>query len=213
MSTPNEGVPLGSARGVADGETHDFVLWSRARTGDAEAFGLLFRQYANAIYNYCFRRVGDWAAAEDLTSIVFLEAWRRRDKELEPGFVRAWLFGIATNVVRNRQRAERRYKAALARIPRDSRIPGFADETEARLDDERKMRVILADVRRLSGPQKEVLALCVWSNFSYEEAALALDVPIGTIRSRLWQARRRLRQLDGGSGHVPRQKTGRSSQT
>ena len=56
----------------------DSVLWSRARAGDPDAFGLLFQRHARAIYNYCFRRVGNWAAAEDLVSIVFLEAWRRR---------------------------------------------------------------------------------------------------------------------------------------
>ena len=54
----------------------DSVLWSRARSGDSEAFGMLFERHGRTIYNYCFRRVGSWAVAEDLVSIVFLEAWR-----------------------------------------------------------------------------------------------------------------------------------------
>lgn len=57
-------------------------MWERSRAGDADAFGLLFERHARAIYNYCFRRLGDWAAAEDMLSLVFLEAWRRRDKYL-----------------------------------------------------------------------------------------------------------------------------------
>jgi DNA-directed RNA polymerase specialized sigma24 family protein len=73
--------------------------------------------HARVIYNYCFRRIGNWATAEDLLSVVFLEAWRRRDKELPPDKVLPWLFGIATNVVLNRQRSERRYLGALARMP------------------------------------------------------------------------------------------------
>jgi hypothetical protein len=56
-------------------EVDDSVLWSRARTGDSEAFGMLFERHAQTIYNFCFRRVGNWATAEDLVSIVFLQAW------------------------------------------------------------------------------------------------------------------------------------------
>ncbi len=98
-------------------EVDDSVLWSRARTGDSEAFGMLFERHARTIYNFCFRRVGNWATAEDPVSIVFLEAWRRLDKPLPNGKELAWLFGIATNVVRNRRRTERRHAAALKRVP------------------------------------------------------------------------------------------------
>ena len=56
----------------------DRELWRRAVAGDAEAFGQLFDLHAKAVYNFCFRRLADWAMAEDMTSAVFLEAWRRR---------------------------------------------------------------------------------------------------------------------------------------
>jgi RNA polymerase sigma-70 factor (ECF subfamily) len=95
-------------------------LSARARSGDGYAYGLLFGRHATATYNYCFRRVGDWASAEDLVSIVFLEAWRRIDKPRLPGKELPWLYGIATNVVRNRRRAERRY----AEGARGARAPG-----------------------------------------------------------------------------------------
>ena len=81
-------------------------------------FGLLFERHARAIYN-CFRRTADWAVAEDLTSIVFLEAWRRRERELLPEKVLPWLYGIATNVIRNRRRSLRRHAAALGDRWRD----------------------------------------------------------------------------------------------
>ena len=113
---------------------HDDLLWWSARSGDAEAFAALFERHAKAIYNYCFRRVGDWSAAEDLLSVVFLEAWRRRDKELPPGKVLPWLYGIATNVVRNRRRSERRYRAALARVPAARPENDFGDDVALRLD-------------------------------------------------------------------------------
>ena len=72
-------------------EFDDSVLWSRARSGDSEAFGMLFERHAQTIYNYCFRRIGSWAVAEDLVSIVFLEAWRRVDKQLPSGKELPWL--------------------------------------------------------------------------------------------------------------------------
>lgn len=178
----------------------DAALWSRVRTGDAEAFGLLFERHARAIYNYCFRRVASWAAAEDLVSIVFLEAWRRRSKPL-PGKELPWLYGIATNVIRNRRRAERRYAAALRRIPRPDPAASFADETDARVDDERLMARALELLARLPRGEQEVFSLCAWSELSYEDAAVALGVPVGTVRSRLSRARRRLRELDSSDGH------------
>jgi RNA polymerase sigma-70 factor (ECF subfamily) len=184
------------------GPTSDNELWSASQAGDADAFGLLFERHARSIYNFCFRRTADWAVAEDLTSIVFLEAWRRRDKELPPDMVHAWLFGIATNVVRSRWRAQRRHRAALARMPRERPTPEFADESTARLDDEREMQRVLARVRGLPKRDRDVLALCVWSELSYAEAAVALGVPVGTVRSRLSRVKRRLRELGGSSGHV-----------
>ena len=73
MTIGNSVAPSGHEQVV---EPEDSTLWSRVRTGNADAFGLLFERHARTIYNYCFRRVGDWAAAEDLVSIVFLEACR-----------------------------------------------------------------------------------------------------------------------------------------
>jgi sigma-70-like protein len=70
-------------------EVDDSVLWSRAGSGDSEAFGLLFERHGPTIYNSCVRRAGSWAVAEDLVSIVFLEAWRRVYKQL-PMFIGSW---------------------------------------------------------------------------------------------------------------------------
>jgi len=182
-------------------EVSDSVLWARSRAGDLQAFGLLFERHATAIYNFCFRRVGDWTVAEDLLSIVFLEAWRRRDKELPTGKVLPWLYGIATNVIRNRRRSERRFAAALRRVPRPDSEPGFDDLADARIDDVQKMKRVRALVAQLPGREQDVFALCAWSGLTYEDAALALDVPIGTVRSRISRARARLRELDPSFGH------------
>jgi RNA polymerase sigma factor (sigma-70 family) len=182
-------------------EYEDSALWERSRRGDAEAFGVLFDRHSNAIYNYCFRRTGDWSVAEDLLSVVFLEAWRRRAKRLPEGKVLPWLYGVATNVVRNQRRSQRRYLAALARVPRPDDSVELAEASNERLDDEREMRLVLATIARLPRREQEVFVLCAWSELSYEDAAAALDLPVGTVRSRLSRARTRLRELQPLSGH------------
>jgi RNA polymerase sigma-70 factor (ECF subfamily) len=182
-------------------EQSDADLWTRSRAGDRDAFGALFERYARLIYNYCFRRVGSRATAEDLLSIVFLEAWRRRDKELPTDKVLPWLYGIATNVVRNQRRSERRFAAALRRMPAADPEPDFAGRAVERLDDEQQMQRVLSLLGKLPQPEQDVFALCAWMGLSYEDAAVALGVPVGTVRSRLSRARARLRELDPGFGH------------
>jgi RNA polymerase sigma factor (sigma-70 family) len=179
----------------------DTTLWARARSGDADAFGMLFDRHAQAIYNYCFRRTGNSTIAEDLLSIVFLEAWRRRDKGLEPGKVLPWLYGIATNVIRNERRSQRRYAAALRRLPANPFEPSFTESVDDRLDDQRQMQELLGYVTQLPRGEQDVLALCGWSGLSYAEAALALGIPVGTVRSRLFSARKHLRELRLVTGH------------
>jgi RNA polymerase sigma factor (sigma-70 family) len=166
---------------------------------DADAFGALFECHGRRIYNYCFRRTGDWAAAEDLTSVVFLECWRCREAAPGGDELLPWLFGIATNVCRRQWRSLARHRAAMRRLPPPAETPGFADEAVERMEDERRMREVLAVVSQLPRREQDVLALCVWAELSYAEAATALEIPIGTVRSRLARARAR---LEGGLERV-----------
>ena len=176
-------------------------MYTDEMESDPNAFTALFTLHSKAIYNYCFRRLADWRDAEDALSLVFLEAWRRRDKEIPPDKVLPWLYGIATNVLRNRRRAERRFRGALARVPVALPEPDFSEETSERLDDERQMSRALELLGQLSARDQDVFVLCAWQGLSYEDAALALGVPVGTVRSRLSRARERVVELDSGSGH------------
>jgi RNA polymerase sigma-70 factor (ECF subfamily) len=180
----------------------DHVLWDRAREGDGAAFGILFERHSSRIYNYCFRRTADWALAEDLTSVTFLLAWRSRGREpLRAESALPLLFGIATNVLRNQRRSLKRGREALARLPLPpAEESDFAEEAATRLTDEAAMEQLLRLVARLPRREQDVLALCEWSDLSYEDAAVALGIPIGTVRSRLARGRRRLRELAAASG-------------
>jgi RNA polymerase sigma factor (sigma-70 family) len=172
----------------------DVELLARAQAGDSEAFGLIFRRHVNAVYNHCFRRLGSWSGAEDAASLVFLETWRRRRDAVDAdGSLLPWLLGVANNVVRNLSRTARRYDAALFRLAQPVSEPDHADQVAARLDDERRIREVLRDLSALSRVEQDVVALVLMSGLSYAEAAVALGVPVGTVRSRLARARERLK--------------------
>ncbi|MFG3193471.1 RNA polymerase sigma factor [Streptomyces omiyaensis] len=190
----------------------------RIRSGDRAAFAEIFDEHARVVYAHAVRTTGDWAVAEDVMSLTFLEAWRLRDKmAAEVGSVRGWLLGIATNVMRNTARAARRHRAAMSRLPRPESLPDFSDEVVGQLADGQRLAAVARALRRLKQSEREVFTLVVWSDLGYAAAAEALRIPVGTVRSRLSRAREKLRGLvdeelaagarDGGaqrrSGHPP----------
>lgn len=179
----------------------DQELWASARQGEASSFGILFDRHSRAIYNFCFRRCGNWAVAEDLTSVVFLEAWRRRSIHLENESALPWLYGIAVNVTRSQRRSLRRYQAALSRLPAPHDVPDQADDVVGRGDDEDRMRDVLVAIQQLPQREQDVIALVAWEGLTYEEVSVALGIPVGTVRSRLSRGRRRLQELIDRSGH------------
>lgn len=179
------------------GSGSDAALVEATRTGDADAFSALFARHGTAIYNYCFRRCASWDTAEDLTSLTFLEAWRHRARlALHDGpggaTVLPWLYGIATNVCRNQRRSAARYQRATSRLGPVETAPDHADDVSGRIDDERRMVAVLVEVDRLPRRERDVVALVAWEGLDYAAAAAALDVPVGTVRSRLSRARSRL---------------------
>ncbi|NEW72926.1 RNA polymerase sigma factor [Streptomyces rhizosphaericus] len=168
-------------------------LRKRVRAGDHDAFGELFDAYARSVYNHAFRLTGEWATAEDVVSLTYLDAWRLRGKvDEEGGSLRPWLLGIATNVTRNIRRAARRHAAAVARLPPNEVVDDFADELTGRLDDSAQLARVHTALAKLRRAEREVLALCVWSGLEYAAAAEALGIPVGTVRSRLSRARTKL---------------------
>ena len=179
----------------------DELLLQASGAGDQRAFSELYERHARTIYNYLFRRLADWSEAEDLTAVVFLEAFRRRrEVVIVEGKLLPWLYGIATNVLRNRRRALWRHRSLVAQLasqPGIEEMPDVAARAEAAV----QMRSVLQRIALLPRLQQDVIALCVWSGLSYEEAAAALGVPVGTVRSRLARARAAMAELDGAPRH------------
>lgn len=171
---------------------------ARVRSGDPEAFRELFDEHVRSVYNHGFRLTGDWSTAEDIASLTFLEAWRLRDRvhlDAEAESLRPWLLGIATNVARNVRRAARRYDGAVLRMPRAETVPDIAEEIVDRADERERIAHTMAALKKLRKSEREVIALVVWAELDYAQAAEALGVPVGTIGSRLSRARAKLAKL------------------
>lgn len=190
-------------------ERDDAALWLAGQT-DPDAFGELFERHARAVFAFCAHRTRDIALADDLTSVVFLEAWRRRRSVTLTGpSALPWLLGTANNVSRNAQRSLRRHRAALQRLPPGEFAGGFEGETIDRIDAKRAFDGAATAIDALPAGERDVVSLVFWAGLSYEEAAVALDIPVGTVRSRLSRARGTLgdalgRERDpGSSGEAP----------
>lgn len=174
----------------------DEILWPRACEGDTGAFATVFERHADAVHTHCARRTGSWTDAQDLTSLVFLEAWRQRRRvHFVDGSARPWLLAVATNLARNDTRARRRYARALARIPTDRHAADVADEAIHDIATEELAVAVAGCMTQLRAEDQEVLSLCDMGELSYGEAAAVLGIPIGTVRSRLSRARTKLRAL------------------
>ncbi|MFF0010879.1 RNA polymerase sigma factor [Streptomyces sp. NPDC005374] len=171
---------------------------TRIRAGDPDAFAELYDACARSVYNHAFRLTADWSVAEDVMSATFMEAWRRRDSiEADGGSLRPWLLGIATNVSRSHGRGNRRYRAAANAAAEAGvvEVADHAEEVSGRVDDRRRIAATLTALASLRRPEREVLVLCLWEGLEYADAARALGIPVGTVRSRLSRARGRLRKL------------------
>ncbi len=186
-------------------ELDDADLWELSTT-DPEAFGEIFRRHARSIFAICYWRTGDAAMAEDVTSVVFLEAWRRRDQvALEQRSALPWLLGVANHTSRNATRSLRRYSQALRRLDGHRDVP--SDEAVIdRLDAEISLNMVNEVANDLSEQEREIVLLVFWSGLSYEATSVALGVPLGTVRSRVSRTRRKL-QLRLGDSRVTKEAT------
>ena len=177
----------------------DAEAMSEARS-DPRAFGPIFERHFDAIHAYLVRRVG--RIGDDLTAQTFVKAFEARASyDVSHPSARPWLYGIATNLLRRHWRTERRELRAYARVGHDPLRDEFelADE---RLDTLRAGPIIASALAALSPGDREALLLFAWAEQSYAEIAEALDIPIGTVRSRLSRARARMRELLDANGQV-----------
>lgn len=167
---------------------------------DKEAwFRSLYELQQPDVLAYFLRRLGREDAVE-ATADVFLTAWRRIDKAPEGLEARPWLFGVARNVLRNRQRSNRRMRRLVSRlaVARVDSEPLPETVVVRRAQD----REVLAALDRLGPFDREVLLLRLWEEASYKEIAEVLGCSRHAAEQRFVKALRRLRSVCRRAGHV-----------
>lgn len=179
-----------------DRSTTDSALIS-ASAEAPEDFAAIFDRHFDAVYAYLQRRIGR-DLAEELCAETFLVAFDARERyDPSRGEARPWLLGIATNLLRRHWREEVRELRAYARSAVDPVLDAF-DGVEERLDASGERRRLVEGLAELRGPERDALLLAAWADLSYSEIASALEVPVGTVRSRLSRARERISASLGG---------------
>lgn len=185
----------GWAEAEASADTDAAVIQLSRR--HPEQFTVVFRRHAPYIQRYVTRRLGR-DEADDIVAETFLAAFRQRDSyDLTRADARPWLYGIATNIIGRHRLAETRQYRAVARTGADPVTESFTDQVDDRVSASAASRQLAVGLARLSAELRDTLLLVTWGDLSYEEAATALGVPIGTVRSRVSRARGKLRRALG----------------
>src|SRR5262249_38977465 len=153
------------------------------------------------LHRYLVRRIGP-DDADSMVGDIFLIAFEKRARyDLDRPNARPWLYGIATNLLAKHRRREARRLRATARLAADRAAPAdVADHVSAVVDAGRDWPRVAEAVTLLPAGERDALLLHVWEGLSYEDVAVALEVPVGTVRSRINRARRRLREPTGAGG-------------
>jgi RNA polymerase sigma factor (sigma-70 family) len=161
----------------------------------APVFARLFDAHAAPLRRYLARRVGA-GPADDLVAETFLVALRRRTSyRPELGTARSWLYGIATNLLRHHVRSELRGLAATARLAHTGELShaGHDGRVSEQVDAQIRAAQLAGALAKLSPADRDTLLLVSWAGLDPAEAAEALGIPPGTVRSRLHRIRRWLR--------------------
>lgn len=171
----------------------------RARAAVAEGalptdeFTALYDQHFPDIYRYVAGRLGR-DVADDIAADTFLVALRRRHTfDAERGAARPWLFGIATKLVAQHRRKETRRYRALGRVRREEVTDSHETRVVNWVTAEGLQPRLATAIAGLSAAERDVLLLSALCEFSHEEIAQALDIPYGTVGSRLSRARTKVR--------------------
>lgn len=162
----------------------DAHLVGAARQGSEEAFTRLVERHQQALRAFLRRACRDWSLADDLAQETFMTAWSRIGK-LEPGAnVRAWLCGIGYNKALTALRSDRR-----ARRREEAYMQGTVAASQPLAEDRLALDRAMSD---LPLEQRACVALCLAGDFSHAEAASALNLPLGTVKSHVSRGRARL---------------------
>lgn len=169
----------------------DAELMARVREGDRDAFADLIGRHKDAVVSYLTRLTGNRDRAEDLAQEAFLRLFRSARDYTEQGYLRAYLFRIATNLVRSEERRERRLRLLTPFLPREEHAEPAAPSGMLRRE---MLREVAAAVAKLPLRYRVPLVLHEIEGWSYVDIAQEIGCREGTVKSRVHRGRQQLKQ-------------------
>lgn len=172
-------------------QVNEAELVTRAQNGDRNAFSELVRIHAQGVLNVIYRMCGDMQIAEDAAQETFIQAWLRLSSFRPRTSLRNWLYRIAVNTAIDMLRKEKRI---LPNAVEDLSLTDSGPSPEALAANSERTEMVQQAVLALPEASRAVLVLREYEGLSYQEIADALDIPVGTVMSRLNYARKLLRE-------------------
>ena len=172
-------------------QTNETELVTRAQNGDRNAFSELVRTHAQGVLNVVYRMCGNMHVAEDAAQETFIQAWLRLPSYRPKSALRNWLYRIAVNTAIDMVRKDKRI---LPNAVEDLALMDSHPGPEAMFISEERKELVRNAVVELPGASRSVLVLREYEGLSYREIADALEIPIGTVMSRLNYARKLLKE-------------------
>jgi len=177
----------------------DEDLLTRFRKGEKEAFGVLLRRYERELYGYLHRYLGNSVLAEDVFQNTFLQVYLKSNQYEAGRPVRPWLYTIATHQAIDALRRNGRHQAVSLERVREEKagqdVKGLVETLQAaepgpleQLSAEERRQRVRASVDQLPEPYRQVLVLAYYQGMKYRDIAQVLDIPVGTVKSRLHAA-------------------------
>jgi RNA polymerase sigma-70 factor (ECF subfamily) len=187
-------------------EQTDADLLFRLSRGDEVAYRELFRRHERATYRVALVMLQSTWDAEEVVASAFLELWRKRDAvRLVDGSVLPWLLTVLSYMAKNHQRGTRRYRRLLAKVPHAGTEPDHAEEVARTVDALPVTAAVQEALAELDARDASILLLCVVQELSTRDAALALGIPDGTVKSRLSRVKARLRSRLNAYAPTPKE--------
>jgi RNA polymerase sigma-70 factor (ECF subfamily) len=176
-------------------ESTDEALAQRAREGDTRAFEMLLNRYKAPLYNYIRRMVGNASEAEDLFQDTFMKLYNNLDRFRPEGSFRGWLYRIATNTCRDalrRRKLRWAFSLDTGRNPDDAplseRYASASPNPAEKAAESELAEHLAAAVQNLSAKHRSVFLMARYDGMSYAEIAESLNIPLGTVKSRMNKA-------------------------
>jgi RNA polymerase sigma-70 factor (ECF subfamily) len=172
-------------------QTNERELVTRAQNGNRNAFSELVRIHAQGVMNVVYRMCGDMNVAEDAAQETFIQAWLRLPSYQQKSSLRNWLYRIAVNTAIDMLRKDKRI---LHNAVEDLHLTDEQAGPEATFLSGEKTELVQGAISTLPDASRAVLILREYEGLSYKEIANALDIPVGTVMSRLNYARKLLKK-------------------